>query len=244
MNVKPIAIFLMVALSATLGFCQDASTHVIVSIHFSRGWDMTVHKDGGAILVRGAFDHIRVPAGTFDFRLWEAECIRARDGSQKMGVSYKDHGFVEIGTSKMDIGSAETTMGLLTPEIKAYVDRMLEEPLSDRMRSITNEAPVFTFEVLEGLRKWTNSPQSHFAVEMPQANSGVQTEVTKHPDLAPSRPPTTFEKMKPSVEPPPGEPSAVEGNDKILGFRGWLVIGLLAIAAFLTYRFIRLRLGS
>ena len=99
---------LLVALSATLGFCQDASTHVIVSIHFSRGWDITVHKDGGAILGRGAFDHIRVPAGTFDFRLWEAECIRARDGSQKMGVSSKDHGFVVV--SKDDDFTALSAM--------------------------------------------------------------------------------------------------------------------------------------
>ena len=235
---------LLVALSSTINISEAAHIYASASIGFSHGWDMSVLENGGALLVRGAFDHIRMPAGTFEFRLWEAECIRARVGSREMGIGLKDHGYIEIYTTKWDMSSAETTLGLMTPELKAYVDRMLEEPLTDRMRSITNEAPVFTYEVLEGLRKWTNSPQSHFAVEMPQANSGVQTEVTKHPDLAPSRPPTTFEKMKPSVEPPPGEPSAVEGNDKILGFRGWLVIGLLAIAAFLTYRFIRLRLGS
>jgi len=133
-------------------------------------------------------------------------------------------------------------LATFTPELKSCVDRILESPdLREDFRALTNRIPLFSAMALRSLAEGTNLPAGR-ASNLPN----LPFVVARQPSIGISQPDAgqPLSKVQTNPQPVPDLAAVIEAKDGSLGFRGWLVIGLLAIAAFLTYRFIKLRLGS
>ena len=141
---------------------------------------------------------------------------------------------------------------MFTPEIKAHFERILSGNIPAAMQQATNEFPVFPEKILKKIAQWTNS--ALIPAQIPRlpdvtvsnTNSPAPPVFITRIDSDPKhiRPRSQSAKDIAKGDSDSSDPASVDPRDKPIGFRGWLVIGLLAIAAFLTYRFIRLRLGS
>ncbi len=105
------------------------------------------------------------------------------------------------------------------------------------MKLLTNLVPVFSEKAMKSLADWTNSPQYKARPSVPAA---VITPVAAKPMAIPQ---PVIAKSKPAQS-LASETAPIEVKDKSLSLRGWLVVVLLGIGAFLAYRFIKLRLGS
>ena len=220
-------------------------------------WQLHLRGDGSARLQFGSSmsDNIDVPPNTFPLEKRLADIAFAievapykhrlfSEGYRADPAAYDaawDRSALRITRMETESTPGITDLAIFTPEIKAYFDRMLQAEMSDRMKMITAQSPIFSEKVMKSLSDWTNSSKYKERVSAPPVTAAVSAPVVAKPTII-SAP--VLAGVQPPVQPVTTEPASIDVKDNSLGVRGWLVIGLLAIAAFLGYRFIRLRLGS
>ena len=212
-----------------------------ISIRMGNQWDITINSSGWGSVTWGS-ERVRNIEGPFAFQVWEAVCLDAIAVSTKPpdAGSIREEFSVVLMETGQQIGRVK--LATLTPELKSCVDRILESPdLRADFRELTNRIPLFSAVALRSLAEGTNLPAVR-ASNLPN----LPFVVVRHPFIEISQPDARepLPKVRAQPERVADSGSATEAKDSSLGFRGWLVICLLAIAAFLTYRFIRLRLGS
>ncbi len=222
-------------------------------------WTLATWGDGSARLNVGSVpsDAVSLPAGTFpveklvvDFKAAieiAGPTPKYKEDPSKYWRAWQNAAMSisleESGSAQSDSAGEQNTraVAVFTPEIKAYFDQMLATGLTENMRRISNSIPVFSEKLMKSLTTWTNSPEYKArSVSAPVTAVATVAAVAK-PQEIPSPSPL---KMQPPAQTVYPEPAPVATQDESIGIRGWLVVGLLAIAAFLTYRFIKLRLGS
>ena len=233
----------------------------IVEAFLSHQWALTLYDDGSGRLVCGASDIIEVDAGTFVVE----KTLEEFGDAVSVAQSWREFAAVPDKASRgRDSAFSVTVVGsggipslsgtaVFTPEVKSYCDQLLAGALSERMQKFTNRHPVFSEKLMTSLRNWTNSPQyrARSARPVDGQSSRISNQTVPQGSQLSSIPGRIALKSDQATRPlgpsdqsegaPPAEVSHAKFQFTI---RGWLVIGLLAIAAFLTYRFIKLRLGS
>ena len=220
-------------------------------------WQLELRGDGSARLQYGSAmnDNIDVPPNTFPLEKILADVALAIEVAPYVPPLFSEgyradpaghaatwaNSALRIYRKETESKPSTTELAIFTPEIKAYFDRILQAEMSDRMKMITAQSPIFSEKVMKSLSEWTNSLQYKQRMSAPPVTAAVSAPVVAKPMEISAPAPAG---VQPRIKPVSTEPASIDAKDNSIGFRGWLVVVLLAIAAFLTYRFIRLRLGS
>ncbi len=247
-NLREVTFFVLLLQFALMVRADDGYSSA--SIKLGDDWWFHIYNNGSAKVAFGPMDAVLAKEGTFDNAKWSM-CIRASIEAARKKNGAEDivgrgpglgraGGELMIGVTEGNEFIATNYVAMLTPELKEYVDRTFEIGIStsDRVRALTNRYPIFTKGQMASILQ---SSGSNFSSALVSGRVGVTA-----PGGSMSKEITTPPKAKiePSTQQQPPEPTDSGTKGGSLGFRRWLVIGLLAIAAFLTYRFIKLRLGS
>jgi hypothetical protein len=238
MRTTPLLCFLLGGMVSLLG--EERPSYSEVMLDFGVGWSMLINSDGSAEVRCGSIDSIRVPSGTFDFGLWSRECLRSVRGAKSLSIDGSRSGtyvaLVEPGESR-----GKTVSGVLTPELKRYLDGMFSRSVSERMKEVTNQNPVFSPLMLDGLEKWTNSdlsrvPLDELVVATPpkhQVNPAVTSPISR----------ALEEHRLASASTVLVDPAGA-ANGILPTRRGWLVSALFVVGLLLAYRLFKLRSGG
>lgn len=230
------------------------------TLQFGDDWFMTLSVNGSATLTCGPADAVKVPEGTFEYEKWIADvraAITAAPPTPDKNPAFEEwlaarrNAEMNITLWDHDEAAEKFIVAMFTPALKSYIDIILEMTMSQRLSSLTNQHSVFSENQMAAIARWTNSPGSQ-VLDVPQALSPLASEPPGSPSFQSKIGGSTqrgssgpqSENGVESINSLRPVPATNDTKDPPLGFRGWLVVGLLGIAAFLTYRFVRLRLGS
>ncbi len=227
----------------------DYSSVVQYEVRFGTDWHLSVGRAGRVVFGFGSSGGDAMPHAV------TREQVAAFDRLCRDSVSMTEGaGFTNYLETKVAIYLITTNgdgdlplVGVLSPGLKEFVANTLAAYPNSRIVSLTNRSPIYSPEMVKAgdvaLKKHQENGGRQFDVGKPVIGIAVAGKTPRVPAPSQDVPPATTTSETPVRE------AAQEGSLGVvagasMGFRGLLVICLLAIAALLTYRSIKLRLGS
>lgn len=239
MKRSPLAVFVFCFILSALWV--EAANRMI-GIEFGNGWSLNVFADNSVVLAYGASpeDQIVTQEEAIQFASFEANCLDAIAAAPKIDMEFSTR--LEFRVVRLEVGKkmVSSHIAVFTPELKASIDKILATKLPDNIKVLTNKYPVYFPVALRSLTEWSNLPINKAQNSLPDSTAVLNINAATFPQKSEVSTPHNDQLPIPDVSTNKAEVSAVASP---LGFRAWIVVALLAMAAFLAYRFIKLRSG-